>query len=279
VVAGGESAAMALAVEQHWPSDAPLSGLVITRYQHGLLTNRIQGIEVGQPVPDESGESEAKEIFRSAKAVGGDDLALGAGFDVYMVNGHQLHHYRQAVGTRAKTDTRDARSIGHALVCNQLNGIYVPTKDQETDRHLVRQRKKIWRDLVRCKNRIKGFLDYKGIEVPSQYDNANWSRNFITWLSKLEFEHSSNRVTLDHQLKEMELLRKELLSVSNAIRKLMRSKRYNKLYYLLRTVTGIGPLTAASLITEIGDIKRFSNFYHLNSFIVLMPMEQSGGER
>jgi transposase len=178
-----------------------------------------------------------------------------------------------------KTDSRDARGIGQALSSGQLRSIYVPYEEQEADRHLVRQRKKIWRDLVRCKNRIKGFLDYKGIEVPSQYDNANWSRNFITWLNKLEFEHSSNRVTLDYQLKEMELLRKELLSVSNTIRKLMRSKKYNKLYYLLRSVTGIGPLTAASLITEIGDIKRFSNFYHLNSFIGLMPMEHSSGER
>lgn len=132
---------------------------------------------------------------------------------------------------------------------------------------------------MRCKNRIKDFLDYKGIEVPEQYDNANWSRNFVTWLSKLEFEYSRNRVTLDYQLKEMDLLRKELLSVSNAIRKLMRSKKYNKLYYLLRTVTGIGPLTAASLITEIGEMKRFKNFYHLNSFIGLMPMEHSSGER
>ena len=77
----------------------------------------------------------------------------------------------------------------------------------------------------------------------------------------------------------MELLRKELLNISNQIRKLMRSKKYKKLYYLLRSVTGIGPLTAASLITEIGDMKRFKNFYHLNSFIGLLPMEHSSGER
>jgi transposase len=127
-----------------------------------------------------------------------------------------------------KTDSRDARGIGEALSKGQLRGVYVPYEEQEADRHLVRQRKKIWRDLVRCKNRIKGFLDYKGIEVPRQYDNANWSRNFITWLSKIEFAQGSNRVTLDYQLTEMELLRKELLSISNAIRKLMRSKKYNR---------------------------------------------------
>ena len=59
----------------------------------------------------------------------------------------------------------------------------------------------------------------------------------------------------------------------------MRSKEYKQRYYLLRTITGIGPLTAASLITEIGDMKRFPSFYELNSFIGLLPMEHSSGER
>ena len=82
-----------------------------------------------------------------------------------------------------------------------------------------------------------------------------------------------------YRIREAELLRKELLSISNDIRKLMRSKEYKKLYYLLRTITGIGPLTAALLITEIGDMKRFSSFYELNSFIWLLPSEHSSGER
>jgi transposase len=80
-------------------------------------------------------------------------------------------------------------------------------------------------------------------------------------------------------IREAELLRKELLNISNDIRKLMRSKEYKKLYYLLRTITGIGPLTAALLITEIGDMKRFCSFYQLNSFIGLLPCEHSSGER
>ncbi len=59
----------------------------------------------------------------------------------------------------------------------------------------------------------------------------------------------------------------------------MRSASYKKLYYLLRTINGIGPLTAASLITEIGNMQRFPSFVELNSFIGLMPMEHSSGER
>jgi len=179
----------------------------------------------------------------------------------------------------SKTDARDARGIALSLQCGQLRGIYIPPPQQESDRSLVRHRKKIWRDLVRCKNRIKGFLDYTGVELPDKFSNSNWSKNFIQWLAEIKFAYPSSRATLNYMIKEMELLRKELLSISNEIRKLMRSKEYKKIYYLLRSITGIGPLTAALLIAEIGDMKRFPSFYELNSFIGLLPSEHSSGER
>jgi glycerate 2-kinase len=74
--AGKAAASMALAVEQNWPAEAPLDGLVVTRYQHGLLTNRITVIEAGHPVPDESGEKAAHEILRRVKTLTKDDLLL-----------------------------------------------------------------------------------------------------------------------------------------------------------------------------------------------------------
>jgi glycerate 2-kinase len=76
VGAGKAAAAMALAVEQNWPADAPLDGLVITRYRHGLLTHRVTVIEAGHPVPDETGEQAAREILRRTKALTPNDLLL-----------------------------------------------------------------------------------------------------------------------------------------------------------------------------------------------------------
>ena len=76
VGAGKAAAAMALAVERSWPAGTPLDGLVITRYQHGLLTSRITVIEAAHPVPDESGEQATQEILRRAKTLSHDDLLL-----------------------------------------------------------------------------------------------------------------------------------------------------------------------------------------------------------
>ena len=54
-------------------------------------------------------------------------------------------------------------------------------------------------------------------------------------------------------------------------------KEYDReLYGLLRTIPGIGSLTAIALITELGDINRFCHINHLASFVGLVPrMKQS----
>jgi hydroxypyruvate reductase len=76
VGAGKAAAAMAKAVESRWPASAPLEGLVITRYGHGLPTSRIRVIEAGHPVPDEAGEAAARETLARAAGLGADDLLL-----------------------------------------------------------------------------------------------------------------------------------------------------------------------------------------------------------
>ena len=76
VGAGKAAGAMARAVEDHWPAGAPLEGVVITRYGHGMETRRIRVVEAGHPVPDEHGESAAREILALAASLGEDDLLL-----------------------------------------------------------------------------------------------------------------------------------------------------------------------------------------------------------
>jgi glycerate 2-kinase len=76
VGAGKAAGSMASAVEAHWPREAPLEGLVITRYGHGLPTQRLRVVEAGHPVPDEHGEAAARETLSLAQALGPDDLLL-----------------------------------------------------------------------------------------------------------------------------------------------------------------------------------------------------------
>ncbi|MDV6343768.1 glycerate kinase [Nitrosomonas sp. Is37] len=77
VGAGKAAAAMAQAVEAHWPAEANLEGIVITRYGHGLPTRKIEVIEAGHPLPDQHGELATRAILARVQALTANDLLLG----------------------------------------------------------------------------------------------------------------------------------------------------------------------------------------------------------
>ncbi len=74
VGAGKASAAMAQAVEAHWPG--PLSGLVVTRYGYGAPCGRIEIVEAGHPVPNQAGLDAAQRMMALAGGLTADDLVL-----------------------------------------------------------------------------------------------------------------------------------------------------------------------------------------------------------
>ena len=79
--AGKAGGSMAQAVEAHWPADAPLEGLVVTRYQHTPprpkgLPQRIEIVEAAHPVPDAAGLAAAQRILALTRGLTPDDLVL-----------------------------------------------------------------------------------------------------------------------------------------------------------------------------------------------------------
>ena len=72
--AGKASAAMARALEEHW--SGPLTGLVVTRYGHGVPCQRIEIVEAAHPVPDEKGLDAARRILDMVQGLSEDDLVI-----------------------------------------------------------------------------------------------------------------------------------------------------------------------------------------------------------
>ena len=79
--AGKAGGAMAAAVDALWPERAPLSGLVVTRYDHvpsayRARPGRIEVVEAAHPVPDPAGQRAAERIAALAQGLTADDLVL-----------------------------------------------------------------------------------------------------------------------------------------------------------------------------------------------------------
>ena len=133
------------------------------------------------------------------------------------------------------------------------------------------------RDLRRSKNRIKSFLMYYGVSIPAEFDNNQWTLRFISWLKEVKMTTTGGQEAFFHLIESYEHHRQQLLILSRIVR--LRISHYDKeLYSLLNTISGIGPLTASALITEIGDINRFTHINHLASYVGLIPRERESGE-
>jgi hydroxypyruvate reductase len=79
--AGKAGGAMAAAVDALWPKDAPLTGLVVTRYEHvppayAKQPGRIEVVEAAHPVPDVAGQRAAQRIVELTRGLTKNDLVL-----------------------------------------------------------------------------------------------------------------------------------------------------------------------------------------------------------
>jgi len=79
--AGKAGGSMAAAVDALWPKNAPMSGLVVTRYDYvppayKAAPGRIEVVEAAHPVPDDAGRRAAKRIAELTKGLTKDDLVL-----------------------------------------------------------------------------------------------------------------------------------------------------------------------------------------------------------
>lgn len=72
--AGKASAAMAQALEAHWPG--PLEGLVITRYGYAVPCERVEIVEAAHPVPDAAGLEATARVRQLVSGLTEDDLVI-----------------------------------------------------------------------------------------------------------------------------------------------------------------------------------------------------------
>jgi len=177
-----------------------------------------------------------------------------------------------------KTDKVDSRKIAKGLKNNELNYIFIPDEQLESDRQLLRSRTTIVRDTTSVKNRIKAFLKFKGISIPDEYQSYKWSKKFIAWLQNIEHNSLSSKAAFGSHIDELVFLLQKQMQLNKSIETLAKSENYSYNVHLLTTVPAIGLLSAMTLLTELGDINRFQKQDHLYSYCGLTPDCHSSGD-
>nr|MDJ0990980.1 IS110 family transposase [Desulfobacterales bacterium] len=206
--------------------------------------------------------------------------------------GFTLARRLEAAGHRVKVvaPSRVPRPVRAGAKCDRLDGIKlaayaddcrvrpiaVPSESEEAARSLLRRRHALANGRRRCKQRIKAHLLYLGVSAPEGLDH--WSQAAVGSLRGLDLDPSA-RLTLESLLRELDFHKEELRRVEGQLVELLASGAQHERLGHLRSVPGVGFLTAASYMLEVFRPERFNNARQVASYLGLAPMVHHSGAR
>lgn len=177
-------------------------------------------------------------------------------------------------GDRVKTDRRDARSLARLFRAGELTAVRVPSPEQEALRDLVRLREDLGEDILAARHRLSKFLIRHGVGYPA----AKWTTRHMSWLRARHFELAhleramqEHLTAIDLRVAQRDALERDLLAIAA-------QPPYAEPVGRLAALRGIGPLTALTLLVEVGDFARFATPASFMSFTGLVPSERSSGD-
>lgn len=179
-------------------------------------------------------------------------------------------------GNHVKTDRRDSRKLAFLLSKRMLKSVWVPGPELCAHRQTLRRRRQLMVDRVRVQQRIKSELCFFGLSIANP--RGPWTVSFYNRLKEIVFDNSYMKLSFLSLLNEYEYLNQLIEQQTRLLKELAASELYAEQVRLLRTVPGIGLISAMYLLLELGDITRFTRAEQLAAYVGLTPSQYSSGE-
>jgi len=196
------------------------------------------------------------------------DLLADAGIEAHMA--HPLATKAIAAG-RVKNDAVDATMLAHLLRTNLLPEAWIAPPEVREARRLVRMRISLVRMRSRLKAQVHAICADLGIPIPVSDLFGRHGRELLGGLALRPI--SAGRLAACLRL--VDELGREIVA---ADRELVGLYRGDDRIRRLTPIPGIGFLTAATIIAEIGDHTRFPSPERLTSWAGLTPTERSSAD-
>ncbi len=182
----------------------------------------------------------------------------------------------RSAGERArKTDRRDAVKLARLWRSGDLTAVVSPDPAHEAVRELSRGRGAAVSDVVRARQRLAAFL----LRHDKRYAGKAWTGKHRTWLAGLSFEHAASRRWLELSLTTLDEACARRDAMTAALEEAIAGWSLGWQVEALRALRGIGPVVAATLSAELGDLRRFSRPGELMSYVGLISGERSSDQR
>ncbi len=180
-------------------------------------------------------------------------------------------------GDKVKTDRRDALKLARLLRSGELTACWVPTEAYEAFRNLTRERSAASQDQRRARQRLGQLLLRLGVAPAARM--TRWGPRHRAWLQGLRLEQPMNQDVLGSQLRALDQATERLAGLTEAVAAAAAASEFATLIKALACLYGVGLVTAATEVAEIGDFRRFAGPRSLFNYLGMTPREDSSGPR
>lgn len=180
-------------------------------------------------------------------------------------------------GNRVKTDKKDSYKLAKLLESNMLKRVWVLSPEERAHRQLVRTRRQIVNHRSDVMRQIKSLLLFHSIEIPFS-SCQQWSALFVKWLHDLDLRDEYLNGSVKTLVDLFDYLSAEKKRLTHEVIQLGRKEKYASRVKLLKSVPGIGALSAMEILVELQDISRFETADELAAYLGVTPSQYSSGE-
>jgi transposase len=197
--------------------------------------------------------------------------ARARGHRVVLIPPHAVRPYI----LRNKTDSADAKGLLEALRNDDVRPVPVKSVDQHVLAGLHRLRSAWVATRTARLNTLRGLLRELGVAIPVG------ARQVLPHVAALVSDADSGlpdalRPVLAETAREIRALEARVHEVERSLDTIARE---SEALARLRTIPGVGLLTATALVAFVGDVQRFPSGRHFASYLGLTPRESSSGLR
>lgn len=199
-----------------------------------------------------------------------------AGADVFVVDPYQNALIAQST---KKTDRLDAKQLSNQRRLNMLpqHSVYVPTEQAEALRRLVSARARLVKERTALSNRAIRLAERQGItdiKKGALSESGAWKRLLNTVAS---WPLPMDRILVTQYAADAERLRQQIRELEDVMTAHMKTN-FPAEMELLRTVPGVGPVTAAALIAQVEEIQRFGSARKMCRYVGLTSAVRKSGK-
>ena len=182
-------------------------------------------------------------------------------------------------GDRVKTNRRDAEKLARSYRSGDLTPVWVPDQQHEALRDLVRAREMAKKDQTRARHRLSKFLLRQGQRAPMGVQAC--TQRYMRWIGSVQFGPVAQQVVLSDYLHEVEHSSARVQRLEAALGEAVQAApaEMRAVIEALQSLRGVAEVTAATIVSEVGQLSRFAGARQLMGYSGAVASEDSSGER